>query len=77
LSGPSAARGEGAARAFDEVRSLVGGGAPMKRGPGRPRGSKYAPKAASAKPKQKQRNSWAGLTPAERLVRVNPIPKGE
>jgi hypothetical protein len=49
----------------------------MKRGPGRPRGSKYAPKAASAKPKQKQRNSWAGLTPAERLVRVNPIPKGE
>jgi hypothetical protein len=75
----AAARAEGHAKALDEIRSLVGGGgAPVKRGPGRPRGSKNAPKvAAAAKPKRKRKNSWAGLSAADRLARVNAIRKGK
>jgi len=71
------ARAEGHANALNEIRSLVGGGAPAKRGPGRPKGSKNKPKSAAAKPKQKRKNSWAGLSAAERLVRVNAIRKGK
>jgi hypothetical protein len=74
----AAARAEGRAKALDEIRSLVGGGVPAKRGPGRPRGSKNKPKsAAAAKPKQKRKNSWAGLSASERLARVNAIRKGK
>ena len=72
-----AAHQHGRAQALTEIRSLVGSGTPMNRGPGRPRGSKNKPKAAAAmKPRKRRRNSWAGLTPAERLARVNAIRKG-
>jgi len=78
------ARAEGNASAFEEIRSLVGGGSidgggtPVRRGPGRPLGSKNKPKAdAAVKPKQKRKNSWAGLSAAARLVRVNAIRKGK
>jgi hypothetical protein len=76
------ARAEGHAEALEELRSLVGAGAaPMKRGPGRPKGSKNVPKghAASAadKPAKKRKSSWAGLSPEARLARVNAIRKGK
>ncbi len=72
----AAARPEGRARALDEIRSLVGGAAPAKRG--RPFGSKNKPKSdAAAKPKRKRRNSWAGLSPAARLKPVNAIRAGK
>jgi hypothetical protein len=78
----ASARAQGRAAALDEVRSLVGGtvGAPAaaKRGPGRPKGStKTATKAArAAKPKAVRKSSWEGLTPEQRLERVNAIRKG-
>ena len=80
-----AAHQEGRTSALNEIRNLVGGGSatvPVRRGPGRPKGSKNAPKAAAAtpadaKPKKKRRNSWSGLSAAERLVRVNAIRKGK
>jgi hypothetical protein len=74
-----AARAEGRSRALAEIQSLVGGGAPAKRGPGRPRGSRNQPKAATAKPKKRdgRRNSWSGMTPAARLARINAIRKGK
>jgi hypothetical protein len=76
------ARQEGHDRALEEVRSLVGGGAMgvVKRGPGRPKGSKNAPKSATAAPakaKKKRKNSWAGLSAEARLARVNAIRKGK
>jgi hypothetical protein len=74
----AAARAEGHAKALDEIRSLVGGGLPVKRGPGRPRGSKNAPTVGAAvKPKQKRKNSWTGLSASARLARVNAIRKGK
>ena len=72
-----AAHEEGRAQALGEIRSLVGGGAPaapVHRGPGRPRGSKNAPKAGKS---DGRRNSWAGMTPAARLARINSIRKGK
>jgi hypothetical protein len=78
------ARAEGNASALEQIRSLVGGGSidgggtPVRRGPGRPLGSRNKPKAgASAKPKQKRKNSWSGLSAAARLARVNAIRKGK
>ena len=68
---------EGHAQALIEIRSLVGGEAAQKRGPGRPRGSKNQPKATARRKSGKPRkNPWAGLSPAERLARVNAIRKG-
>ncbi len=66
----SNARMEGHNEALASIRNLVAGGAPVKRGPGRPMGSKN-------KPKQKRKNSWEGLSPADRLKRVNAIRKGK
>jgi hypothetical protein len=87
------ARKEGHDQALASIRSLVGGGSVaygietgnpfvqpdlVRRGPGRPKGSKNKPKAyASSKPKQKRKNSWAGLSPAARLARINAIRKGK
>jgi len=77
-----AAHQEGRAAALAEVRSLVSGGTVgvVKRGPGRPKGSKNAPKSAAGapvKPKKKRKNSWAGLSAEARLARVNAIRKGK
>lgn len=64
--------------AFEEIRSLVGGGAPAKRGAGRPLGSKNKAKTdAVATLMQKRKNSWAGLSAAARLARVNAIRTGK
>src|ERR1051325_7255126 len=78
----AAARRQGHDDAMNEIRSLVSGSAPVKRGPGRPRGSKNASKSAAApaaaKPvRKKRKSSWAGLTAEQRLARVNPIRKGK
>lgn len=79
-----AARQEGREAALSEVRNLVGGAIPtgslVKRGPGRPKSSKNAPRSAAAaplKPRQKRKNSWAGLSAEARLTRVNAIRKGK
>ena len=78
---------EGHAQALHEIRSLVGGRGPAaqgeipipfrRRGPGRPRGSKNAPKASARRKSGKPRkNPWAGLTAEQKLARVNAIRKG-
>jgi hypothetical protein len=75
------ARNEGRDAALAEVRSLVGGGLldVVRRGPGRPKGGKNKPKTegASATPRKKRKNSWAGLSAEARLARVNSIRKGK
>ena len=74
----AATRAEGHATALNEIRSRAGGGAPMKRGPGRPKGSKnqIATATTGKKPRRKGQSSWAGLTPAQHLARVNAIREG-
>jgi hypothetical protein len=72
------ARQDGHDRALDEIRNLVGGaGIPVRRGPGRPRGSKNKASAAVSAKTDKRKNSWSGLTPEQRLKRVNAIRKGK
>lgn len=74
----AAARSEGRDEALGHIRSLVAGGAmPVKRGPGRPPKSASSAFAAEAKPKKRRKNSWAGLSPAARLARINAIRKGK
>jgi hypothetical protein len=74
------ARQAGHDTALEEIRRLVRGGSagvPMRRGPGRPKGSRNKPKALAAAPKRPRRNSWAGLSKAARLKRINAIRKGK
>jgi hypothetical protein len=72
------ARQAGRAEALGEIQSLVGNGDAVKRGPGRPRGSTSpSPSAAAALPGKRRKSSWAGLSPAARLARVNAIRKGK
>ena len=69
------ARAEGRSEALANLQSVLAGGAPVRRGPGRPKGSRNEPKATkSGKPRK---NPWTGLSKAERLVRVNAIRKGK
>ncbi len=72
-----AARQEGRDRAMAEIRSLVGGGAPAKRGPGRP--PRAAAATAPSKPKKRdgRANSWSKLTPGARLARINSLRKAK
>jgi hypothetical protein len=69
---------EGHDRALGEIRALVGGGgAPVKRGPGRPPKSSYAAMApARAKPKKKRRNPWAHMTADQKADRVRKMLAG-
>ena len=69
-------RADGRTEALAQLQSLFGGGG-VRRGPGRPRGSKNKPKDLAAKPKQRRKNSWTGLSHAARLKRVNAIRKGK
>ena len=71
------ARSEGHTAALAHLSAVLGGGAPVRRGPGRPRGSRNKPKAVAAKPKKRRKNPWASLSPAARLARVNAIRKGK
>jgi hypothetical protein len=80
----AAARLEGHDAALANIRSIVSGGGAIpeigsvRRGPGRPRGSKNKPAAdAAARSAKKRTSSWAGLTAAEHLERVNAIRKGK
>ena len=68
------ARAEGRSQALANLQSVLAGGAPVRRGPGRPKGSRNKPKTAAARKPRK--NSWSGLSPAQRLARVNAIRKG-
>ena len=72
------ARMEGENDALARIREVMGEApTPVKRGPGRPKGSKNAPKAAATKTGgDKRKNSWSGLSPEARLARVNAIRKG-
>jgi len=71
----AAARKSGHDDALGQIRSLVAGGGVVKRGPGRPPKDPLA--AVSAGPKKRRKNSWAGLSPAARLARINAIRKGK
>jgi hypothetical protein len=70
-----AAQHEGKDQALAQLRGLLGGAAPVRRGPGRPKGSKNAVKPVAKKGK-KRKNSWSGLTAEQKLARVNAIRKG-
>ena len=63
------ARAEGRREALDEVRQLVGGAEPRE--PGRLAESKPARKTGKTR-----RNPWEGLSPAERLAKVNALRVG-
>ena len=69
------ARKEGREDALAEVRSLVGGDRSSRAGPAR-RKSTTRKAAKPKKQKKPRKNSWAGLTPEQRLARVNAIRKG-
>lgn len=70
----AAARKEGRDEALAGLRALVEPGSA-----GRPaRAARGAGKAAkAARPKKARKNPWAGLTPEQRLERVNAIRKGK
>lgn len=73
-----AAKAEGRDAALADLRRLMGDAAPspVRRGPGRPKGRKAAPKSDVA-PAKKRKSSWAGLTAEARLARVNAIRTGK
>jgi len=73
----AAAHKSGQDEALGHIRALVAGGGVVKRGPGRPPKNPMFAAAAHAAPKKRRKNSWAGLTAAERLARVNAIRKGK
>ncbi len=66
---------EGRTRALAEIQALVGGGLPVKRGPGRPPKSSYAA-AAPAKPRKRRKNPWASMTSEQRSDRVRKMLAG-
>ena len=68
----AAARQEGREAALAEVRSLVGGTLEPTSQPSAPR---RTGRAASST--DRRRNSWSGLSPEQRLARVNAIRKGK
>jgi hypothetical protein len=72
----AAAKKSGHDEALGHIRALVVGGGIVKRGPGRPRKNPLAA-AISKGPKKRRKNSWAGLSPAARLARINAIRKGK
>jgi hypothetical protein len=67
---------EGRDRALGEIRALVGGGLPVRRGPGRPPKSASAPTAGPGRPRKKRRNPWASMTPEQRADRVKKMLAG-
>ena len=72
------ARQQGRDQALTEIRALVGGGLPVKRGPGRPPKSSYAAAAAPAarKPRKKRKNPWASMTAEQKSDRVRKMLAG-
>ena len=70
------ARKEGHDKALAEIRALVGGGLPMKRGPGRPPKALSAAAPAAAKPKKRRRNPWKHMTADQKADRVRKMLAG-
>ena len=70
------ARSEGHSAALAHLSAVLSGAAPVRRSPGRPRGSRNKPKAVVAKPKRRRKNPWANLSPVQKLARINAIRKG-
>jgi hypothetical protein len=62
-------------QALTEIRALVGGTLPVKRGPGRPPKSSYAAPAAR-KPRKKRKNPWASMTADQKADRVRKMLAG-
>jgi hypothetical protein len=69
------ARAEGRESALAGIRSALDGGA-VKRRPGRPRKVAEEAPVPTTRLGKKRRNPWAGLTPEQKLERVNAIRKG-
>ncbi|MCG3133787.1 MAG: hypothetical protein HMLKMBBP_01052 [Planctomycetes bacterium] len=73
---------EGREQALAEVRALVAGGAPVRRGPGRPRKSDAAAAVAGKAPKARRKSSkprknwWNTATEAEKAARVKKMLAG-
>lgn len=63
-------------QALTEIRALVGGGLPVKRGPGRPPKSSYAAAPAPRKSGKKRRNPWASMTAEQKADRVRKMLAG-
>src|SRR5262245_20474042 len=61
-------------QALTEIRALVGGGLPVKRGPGRPPKSSYAPVAR--KTRKRRKNPWASMTAEQKADRVRKMLAG-
>jgi len=74
----SVARQQGRDQALTEIRALVGGGLPVKRGPGRPPKSSYATHAApvARKARKKRKNPWASMTADQKADRVRKMLAG-
>jgi hypothetical protein len=70
------ARKEGHDHALNEIRSLVGGGLPVKRGPGRPPKSASALVSAAPAKKTKRKNPWKDMTPEQKADRVRKMLAG-
>lgn len=68
---------QGRDQALTEIRALVGGGLPVKRGPGRPPKSSYgAPAPVARKARKKRRNPWASMTAEQKADRVRKMLAG-
>lgn len=65
-------------QALTEIRALVGGGLPVKRGPGRPPKSSYAhaPAPAARKSRKRRKNPWASMTAEQKADRVRKMLAG-
>jgi hypothetical protein len=70
------AKQQGRDQALTEIRALVGGGLPVKRGPGRPPKSSYATAPVARKPRKKRRNPWASMTSEQKADRVRKMLAG-
>lgn len=67
---------QGRDQALTEIRALVGGGLPVKRGPGRPPKSSYAVAPAPRRSGKKRKNPWASMTAEQKADRVRKMLAG-
>jgi hypothetical protein len=74
----AAARKEGREQALAEVRQLVAGAVPARRGPGRPPKSAAAapPARKTRKSRKPRKNPWASMTAEQKADRVRKMLAG-